>query len=329
MMKKILFILIAIAAMAFCTACGSVSIEGLSPEEALQVLDSKIKRHKKDADLYYQRGSVLLEMGKQKNDTKYITSAINNFEEAIKLDDENIDYFIALGDAYFACKNFGKSYSALNRALKIDENNFQARLKMGEVAFYSGNHELAMENLTKVTEQDRNNLTALFMKGFIYKEIGDTANAVTLFRKVIDLYPDYEPAYEELGMLYAQYKNKLAVEYLNTALTLEPQNTNVLYGLAMLYQDLEEADLANEYYVKILEIDPNNKYAWYNRGWMELVLYEDYNNAIDFFTKAIECDNRYADAYYNCGLAYEKLGEKAKAKQYYDEALAIDPNYKH
>lgn len=327
-MKKGYLTLIFVATIALFAACrGPISLEGLTNEEALKVLDSRIKKDKDNADLYFQRGKILLEMGKQQNDKNYITSAIKDFEAAIELDDENIDYYIALGDAYFSRGDFGNSYSALQKALKIDENNFDASLKMGEIAFYSKDYDLAMENLNKVTAKDKNNTTALFMKGFIYKEIGDTANAVTLFRKVIDLHPDYEPAYEELGLLYAQYKNKLAVEYLNTALTLEPQNINVLYGLAMLYQELEDADLANEYYVKILEIDPNNKYAWYNRGWMELVLYEDYQSAIEFFTKAIECDNRYADAYYNCGVAYENLGEKAKAKQYYDETLAIDPKY--
>ena len=177
-----------------------------------------------------------------------------------------------------------------------------------------------MESLSKVTEQDKDNQTALFMKGFIYKETGDTTNAVYYFRHLIELYPDYEPAYEELGMLYAQHRNKLGLEYLTTALRLEPKNINVLYGLAMLYQDAEDADKASEYYVKILEIDPNYKYAWFNRGWMEMVLYEDFNNAIDFFNKAIECDPEYAEAYYNRGLAYEKLGDNKNAMICFEKA---------
>ena len=304
-------------------ACNNNSVDKLPREEALKVLDAKIKKDKDNADLYFQRAQLLISIGKEKNLSQYFKDAITDLEMAIKIDNNKSSYYTSLGDAHFSLGNVGDSYTALQQALKIDPDNFEACLKMGEIAFYSKDYDRAMESLSKVTEQDKDNQTALFMKGFIYKETGDTANAVYYFRHLTELYPDYEPAYEELGMLYAQHRNKLGLEYLNTALSLQPDNVNVLYGLAMLYQDAEEADKATEYYVKILELDPNYKYAWFNRGWMEMVLYEDYNNAIDFFTKAIECDPDFAEAYYNCGLAYEKLGDNKNAKICFEKAKQL------
>lgn len=294
-------------------ACSNQSIDKLPREEALKVLDAQIKKDNDNADLYYQRAKILVSLGKEKNLSQYFRDAINDLAKATQLDNTKTEYYTLLGDAHFSLGNVGDSYTALQQALKLDANNFEACLKMGEIAFYSKDYDRAMESLSKVTEQDKNNQTALFMKGFICKETGDTANAVYYFRHLTELYPDYEPAYEELGMLYAQHRNKLGLEYLTTALELEPKNINVLYGLAMLYQDAEDADKANEYYVKILEIDPNYKYAWFNRGWMEMVLYEDYSAAIDFFSKAIECDPEYADAYYNRALAHQSAGNKDKA----------------
>jgi tetratricopeptide (TPR) repeat protein len=118
-------------------------------------------------------------------------------------------------------------------------------------------------------------------------------------------------------MLYSGNGNKLGIEYLNTALRLEPTNINVLYALAQTYQDAEEADIANEYYVKMLEIDPQNKYAWFNRGRLELELYEDYDAAVDFFTKAIDSDPNFAEAHYNRGVSYEMMGDKNRAEACY------------
>ncbi len=321
-MKKTLHLLfLASAITLLLAACGSdVDIDKLTPEEAIEYLDAQLKKHPDDAQLHYQRGKVLIALGKEKMHSQYFNEAIRDLEKAVKLDDTHVEYYTALGDAYFSIGNTGDSYTALRKALQLDENNFEARLKMGEIAYYSGNHELAMENLNKVTEQDPNNQTALFIKGFIYKENKDTANAVFYFRKLIDLYPDYEPAYEELGMLYAEHRNKLGLEYLNTALELQPDNVNVLYGLGMLYQDVEEAEKANEYYARINVIDSTFKYAWHNRGYLEMVFYEDYNNAIEFFQKALQCDPQYAEAAYNLGLAYELSGDKAKAKECYENA---------
>lgn len=325
-MKKILFLLSLTATMAFFASCGTASTDNLAPEDAIKVLDAKIKKDSENAELYFQRATILIELGKEKQKQQYFRDAISDLEKATRIDDSKVEYYIALGNAHFSLGNVGDSYSALQKALKIDDNNFEACLKMGEIAFYSKDYDRAMESLSKVTEQDKNNQTALFMKGFICKETGDTANAVNYFRHIIELYPDYEPAYEELGMLYAQHRNKLGLEYLTTALQLEPNNINVLYGLAMLYQDVEDADKANEYYVKILEIDPTYKYAWFNRGWMEMVLYEDYNAAIDFFNKAIECDPNYADAFYNQGLAYQQLGENSQAETCFQTAKNLGYN---
>ena len=322
-MKRHLYLLALILFSLAIASCNHKSSDNLPREEALKVIDAKIKKDNKNPALYYERGILLISIGKEKQLSQYFKDAVNDLEKATKLDDSKASYFTALADAHFSLGNVGDSYAALQKALKIDDHNFEANLKLGEIAFYSKDYDRAIESLSKVTEQDKNNQTALFMKGFIYKETGDTANAVFYFRRLIDLYPDYEPAYEELGMLYAQRGNKLGLEYLTTALSLEPKNVNVLYGIAQLYKDIDDAETANEYYVKILEIDPTNKYAWFNRGWIEMVLYEDYANAADFFAKAIESDPQYAEAHYNLGLAYEMLGEKTLAEESYKKAKEL------
>ena len=315
---KILYKYLAVVAMVILfAACHNDSVEQLPRDEALKVLDQKIKHDSKNADLYYQRGTLLISLGREEQLSSRFKEAIEDLIKATTLDDKKIEYFTALADAYYAIGDVGKSYSTLQKALQLDEKNIEANLKMAEIAYSSKNFERAMESLNIVTEQDKNNRTALFMKGRIYVGNDDTTNAVIHFRHLIELYPDFAPAYEELGMLYSGNGNKLGIEYLNTALRLEPTNINVLYALAQTYQDAEEADMANEYYVKMLEIDPQNKYAWFNRGRLELELYEDYEAAVDFFTKAIDSDPNFAEAHYNRGVSYEMMGDKNRAEACY------------
>ena len=182
-------------------------------EDALQLLDAKIKKDSDNPDLYYQRGQVLIELGREKGQQQYFKDAILDIREAIKLRDDQCDYYTALADAQYSLGQMGSSYQSLQQALKLDENNLNAHLKMGEIAYVSKNYQRALESLNKVTQQDNSNQKALMMKGCIYKEQGDTTNAVLAFRRLIELYPEYEPAYEELGLLYSQRGNKLGLEY--------------------------------------------------------------------------------------------------------------------
>ena len=55
---------------------------------------------------------------------------------------------------------------------------------------------------------------------------------------------------------------------------------------------------------------------------------KDYNAAIEALDKALDADSRNADALNYMGYSYRKLGQHAKAVDYYLKALAIDPKHK-
>ncbi|MGH6818720.1 MAG: tetratricopeptide repeat protein, partial [Methylovirgula sp.] len=63
------------------------------------------------------------------------------------------------------------------------------------------------------------------------------------------------------------------------------------------------------------------------RGESFLALNEP-QKAIEDFNAALNVDSKNADAWAGLGLAYEKLGDRAKALANYQHALAFDPNNK-
>lgn len=321
MKHQTLILILLLPLFAALTGCNnSTPTENMSNEDILNVLDIKIHKHPKDDNLYYDRAKIYLQLNR-------VNDAIADLSRAISINDKEFKYHTLLGDAYFANGDVEHSYKSLQRALELDPDNQEAFLKLGEIAYYSRDYDRAMENLSKVTAKDPQNRTALFMKGFIYKETSDTTNAILLLRKVCDLYPDYGPAFEELGMLYADHHDPLAIEYLNTALRLDPKNTNALYGMAMYYQDLNQPEKAEEIYKQILDINSNHKEAWHNRGYLQLFTYGDYPVAIEHFTRAIQCDSNFIEAWTNRGCAYELMGDKKHAREDFMAALLIDHTF--
>ncbi len=294
------YIILIVAALILAGCKSGMADSDLSDSQKLELLDIKLEKTPNDAALLADRARILLNLGRT-ND------AIYDAERAVKLDPKKVEYRMLQADAYFANGNADDSYKALTEAERMDPNNTEVQLKMGEITFYSRDYDRSLLCLTHVTEKDPDNRTALFMKGFIYKERGDTAEAVILLRKVCDLYPDYEPAFEELGVLYANRRNPMALEYLSTALLLEPNNTNAMYALAMYHQDLKEMDEAESLYRRILDINSHSADAWHNLGYIELTFYHDYNRAITYFDSALASDPSHEAAIVNRQLAEEML----------------------
>lgn len=276
----------------------SIVTDEMEDKEKLEILDRQIEKHPKDASLLASRAQVLLNMGQVKE-------ASYDINKAVKLEPDNDKYLILQADIYFANGDVSNSYSALTEAEKLAPESLEVQLKMGELTFYNRDYDRSLKHLTNVTNKKADNRTALFMKGFIYKEKGDTASAVTLLRKVCDLYPEYEPAFEELGILYATHHDPMAVEYLSTVLRLEPSNTNAMYALAMYYQETENYAEAEKLYRQMLDVNPNSADALNNLGWLEKEVYGDMERAMEYFERAVEADPQNEEARHNLAIFTE------------------------
>jgi tetratricopeptide (TPR) repeat protein len=78
-------------------------------------------------------------------------------------------------------------------------------------------------------------------------------------------------------------------------------------------------------YDKALEINPNNVYAWSNKGTAFSNLGK-YQKAVEHYDKATELDPNDAYAWNNKGNALANLGKYEEAIRCYDKALEINPN---
>ena len=294
--------------------------ESGNKKDPIAKITEDIQKDSKNSELYNRRAILYLHANQ-------INNAYSDINKAIELNDKNSDFYITLSDIYFAEGKVNKCKDALDKALDVNTQSVEALLKLSELHLYLKEYAELHKNADKAIEINKNASQAYFIKGFAYKETNDSSNAVKYFLKTIELDPENYNAFMQLGLMFSSKRNKLAIDYLNNALNINPKSIEAHYALGMYYQENGKPDEAIKTYKNIIAIEPFNKDAYYNLGYIYIEYKHNYEEAVKHFTKVIEIDNNYAEAYYNRGYAYELLKEFTKARNDYKKASDIKINY--
>lgn len=159
-------------------------------------------------------------------------------------------------------------------------------------------------------------------------------NAVSYFKKAVELDPDLTTAEIYLGTAYAQQfvpngrgedndKNaKLAIQTFEDVLKHDPANVNAVAGLASIYQNTQDLPKAHEYYMKYATLDSTNPVPYYAIGSLDWIIVYDKNNppppedqvklideGLTNLDKALALNQDYEDA-----MTYKNLLYREKAR---------------
>jgi protein arginine N-methyltransferase 7 len=117
-----------------------------------------------------------------------------------------------------------------------------------------------------------------------------------------------------------------AQNYYQKVLELDPNYANPHNNLGVIFQELGKNQKAKDCFEKAIKINPNYADAHNNLGVIFQGLGE-YQKAKDCYKKAIEINPNYSGAHNNLGVIFQGLGENQKVKDCYEKAIKINPNY--
>lgn len=289
-----------------------------SPE--LKAINELLVNDANNDSLYNARARIYISF-------KQFDEAMGDVSRALKLDSTKAKYCVTLADIYFATNKTRLAKETLEATVKKFPTNTEALLKLAELYYLVRQYENAITNINKALKIDENLANAYFLKGTVFKEMGDTSKAISSMQTAIEQDNKSFDAFLEIGILYASRKNPLAFEYYENALRLKPENENVLYAKAKLLQDLNKIDESVLLYNEILSKNKNNPDVLFNLGAINFGKKKDPNAAIDYFSKAIAVDPKYTEAYFARGACFEALKDIDNAKADYNMCLQITPNY--
>ena len=120
-------------------------------------------------------------------------------------------------------------------------------------------------------------------------------------------------------------KTDVAKELYNRVLKIDPNHSQALNNIAVIFINLKDYQKAKECYEKVVEIDPNSADAYYNLGIIFKEL-KEYQKAKSCYEKADNIQPNNTIIQTNLGIIFKDLGENQKAKDCYEKAIKINPN---
>jgi len=256
-----------------------------------------------------------------------VNKALSDLSKAIQIEPENAFFYVTLSDIYLSMNDARRSMTALLKANELDSDNMEALKKLAELNLIFKNYEKVFEYLNKALGLDKFNPVVYFMRGYAFAELGDTANAIHNMQIAMEQNPDYYDACFNLGLLHGAQNSDLALDYYDNALRINPSSIETLYAKGIYQQNHLLINEAIESYNKIIEINPDFIYSYYNLGYINLVYLEEFEMAADYFSQVIERDEKNIDAYLNRGYAFELDGKNIYARNDYQRATDLDPNH--
>ena len=135
-----------------------------------------------------------------------------------------------------------------------------------------------------------------------------------------------ELAFQQGNVLMMLGQVDRAIETYSHAIKLNPNNTYAYNNRGSAYESKNSFDRAIADYTKAIQLNPNYADAYFNRG----VAYGekgDYDHAIADYTKTIDLNPNYAEAYTNRGAAYLKIGKLEQVIDDHSRAIELNPNH--
>lgn len=284
----------------------------------LLALEQRILADPNNAALFAQRARYYLSIDS-------LRLAENDLRRAMAIAPQAPEWPLELADLYYSRIQLLEAEELLQQAADLDTNRVEALLKLSELKLVQRSYKEAMQLANKALRKEVTNAQGYFLKGWIHKEAGDTALAISSFRTAVEQDPDFYDAYISLGLLHAAQHDPLALQYYNTAIDLRPNSVEALYNKAMYCQEHGQDSLALVCYDRIKVVAPQNAMAYYNAGYIHLILRGDPAKARVEFTRSIALLPTNANTFYNRGLTYEEQGILDSALLDYQQALRLDP----
>jgi len=215
----------------------------------------------------------------------------------------------------------------LNRILLLDPKNQETFLRLGKLYMETKNTAEALILFKKMVEQFPDYYVAWFYLGEVYMTENQYALAKTQFLKAIELEPDLVEPRFQLIKIYSikntKENKKKILETYKEILEIEPDNHRALLGMALHYYRTNMKKEAQSLFMELgQDVESDSRLVMV--AFDEYISGKKYKDAIIVFSQLLKADPENSTLNFFTGMAYEAIDDFKNAISYY---LKINPDH--
>jgi putative PEP-CTERM system TPR-repeat lipoprotein len=221
------------------------------PDAALAVLDAAIKEKGADAQLLALAGESNLR-------SQNFDAAVDLFEKATELDPASASMRTSLGLTKLAKGDRQGAVAQLQKATELDKNSVQAAIALVRTEQRLGHLDRAMAAVQGLEKAQPNNALVYELKGLVYVDMKDMAQARASFRRAVQVDPGYFAAAADLGQLDLQEgKPEQARKEFDDFLARNKDSTEAMAAQAALADHMHKPKEATAWLERAVAIAPH------------------------------------------------------------------------
>ncbi len=251
--------------------------------------------------------------------------AVEAYEKAAAFDENSYMIHLRLGTNYVRLGKLPEAIEELSIVTELNPEDLQARYLLALLYSTQKDYEkaaLSYESILKLlSEEDPQNIEIYGYLGQLYYTQKQMDKAISQFEKILELESKNADVMYLLGSLYLEVNNnERAVEVFVNSIEIDPEHDGSLNSLGYIYAEIGiNLDLAVDYVQRAIAIEPNNGAYWDSLGWVYYKK-EMYDEAMEALLKA----NKYLEdpiIYDHLGDVCIKIDKFSEAKKYWESAL--------
>ena len=288
--------------------------------EAIENYKLSLEKNNISTQALYNMGICYLNM-------KDYQQANKCFDDALLINPNLLEIYIAKAKIFEEQKNYNNAIELYNEIIPkfpYDDNIFY---KKGICLENMEEYQEALKNFEQGLYINKSNIDCLYHKGYCCDILNNKKQALKCYddiikskEKNIDNKIKEDCLILKSKILIDDEKYDDALQGLNEALRLNPDNSYIYFYKGFINNKKGEHQEALNNYLKSIEINNKDKIIYYNLGLAYLEI-SDFEKSLNYLNKSFELDNTFYQALIKSGEVLLKSKEYDKSIEIFDKIL--------
>jgi protein O-GlcNAc transferase len=209
----------------------------------------------------------------------------------------------------------------------VRSDNIELSLLLAQRCVEQGDRDQAMALYSKVIEQWPDQPLAYYKRGNLLKDRDQLEASLADYDRAIALDAGYAYALCNRGVVLSRLDRlEAALDSYDRALAISPEDALVLFNRADVLRRLKRPEEALASFDRAVSIRPDHLESFFNRGLL-LLEQRRLTEALASFDRAVALKPDYVEAHFNRGLLLVEQRSLTEALAAFDKALALKPDY--